>query len=739
MLRTSRSWCGVILLVFLFFNVLLTPALATGFPFKRIPFDGHVHTWYSDEDPMTFKRSVESAAKDVRRILGEGSAFAVTDHTDVVDWKFQLRSLFTRADWVGRAEEIEKTKIPAIIIPGLELTVGVIKPSEKKDEGHFLVYGLKDYCGEVQEAKGLKGLKAPFKNLTPDKLEDEKWDRLGSKMGHLFNPGDKILWEKVWEGDPPRKDVTEALKEVGEAGGFGYIAHPNGGLFGKNPEIKGKEDRDILKQAVDRVFDWGATDIGEGLLVGAGELEKESLPEVRKAIILLTDGVQTADPYEEEHLHCRDKGIRVYTIGLGSYTDPELLKRIAQETGGRYFEAPDAQALAAIYQELSAAVAGGAAKERQSEFFTAPGETRTRAFTVEPGTLQATFGITWSGSDFDLILVRPDGRELTPESPDPDYSFVKGPTYAYYIVDNPEPGEWTYVVTAREVPPGGEDVNLSLTAVEMTPPEVTIEGFPDGSLIRQPVTVSATACDPDGLSEFYWFLDNYEVASVPVEGNQSVVEATYALDPGALPDGTHIITAWAADSNFTSAGADLTFIIDNAPPVADAGPDREVRAGEEVIFDATGSRDAAAFFWDFGDGTEEASLYPYGFHIYNAPGNYTVTLTVYDDAGNSAADTCRVLVRPAAAGGGGGGVVRPYVSTTDPADKTSGVPVDKEIKVVFSESVSAGADLAGIALKDASGKAVEVSARIEGSALYIKPKEALAYGAAYTVVIPPGR
>ncbi|MEW5935068.1 MAG: Ig-like domain-containing protein, partial [Bacillota bacterium] len=90
----------------------------------------------------------------------------------------------------------------------------------------------------------------------------------------------------------------------------------------------------------------------------------------------------------------------------------------------------------------------------------------------------------------------------------------------------------------------------------------------------------------------------------------------------------------------------------------------------------------------------------------------------------------------AAGGGGGGGVVRPYVSTTDPADKATGVPVDKEIKVVFSESVSAGDSFAGIALKDASGKAVEVSTRIEGSALYIKPKAALAYGAAYTVVIP---
>ncbi len=89
-------------------------------------------------------------------------------------------------------------------------------------------------------------------------------------------------------------------------------------------------------------------------------------------------------------------------------------------------------------------------------------------------------------------------------------------------------------------------------------------------------------------------------------------------------------------------------------------------------------------------------------------------------------------------GGGGGGIVRPHVSTIDPADKATGVPVDKEIKVVFSENVTAGSDFAKITLKDASGTAVEVTARIDGSALYIKPRAALTYGATYTVVIPAG-
>jgi methionine-rich copper-binding protein CopC len=89
-------------------------------------------------------------------------------------------------------------------------------------------------------------------------------------------------------------------------------------------------------------------------------------------------------------------------------------------------------------------------------------------------------------------------------------------------------------------------------------------------------------------------------------------------------------------------------------------------------------------------------------------------------------------------GGGGGGVVRPYVSTTDPADKATGVTVDKEIKVVFSENVTAGSDFAKITLKDASGRTVDVTARIDGNVLYIKPEAALDYATTYTVVIPAG-
>lgn len=86
-------------------------------------------------------------------------------------------------------------------------------------------------------------------------------------------------------------------------------------------------------------------------------------------------------------------------------------------------------------------------------------------------------------------------------------SHVKGPTYVSYTIDNPEPGDWTCVITAVDVPAGGETVELSLNSIESSPPEVYMEGFQDGSRIDNPVTVTGRAADTDGFVDFKFFLD----------------------------------------------------------------------------------------------------------------------------------------------------------------------------------------------------------------------------------------
>lgn len=423
-------------------------------------------------------------------------------------------------------------------------------------------------------------------------------------------------------------------------------------VFASLQEVAGQADRDSLKQSVDQVFASGNTDIGEGLLVGKDELAAEILTEVRKGIILLTDGKHNADPYRDEHLQCYQDGIRVFTIGLGRSTDPQFLQRVAEETGGKYYTATDAGTLQSIYNELSQAVAGGSQVASDRVSFTAAGTVANRVIEVRPETLQGLFSIIWPGSDYDFTLIRPDGRELNPQSPDPDYSYVKGPTYASYTVDNPDPGSWTCVITALEVPPGGETVELSLNAIESTPPEISLEGFQDGCLLESPITVNAQAVDTDGFVNFKFFLDLEEIQSYPVSTGQNEVSADYLLDPDIIGDGPHTLMVWAKDSNFSVGTAELSFVIDKQPPVADAGPDQSVKVGEEVGFDAGNSKDLHYTTWDYGDGTSGTGFGPgyecYSSHTYEQPGVYTVTLTVHDVAGNTATD--QVIVTVTAAG-----------------------------------------------------------------------------------------
>lgn len=89
-----------------------------------------------------------------------------------------------------------------------------------------------------------------------------------------------------------------------------------------------------------------------------------------KVVILLTDGEENvataATPDEIAPLHagqlCAELGVRVYAVavGLGSRSragtwveiDTRQVRRLAERTGGRYFEARDAEAVAGVYAAI---------------------------------------------------------------------------------------------------------------------------------------------------------------------------------------------------------------------------------------------------------------------------------------------------------------------------------------------------------------------------------------------------
>jgi len=119
------------------------------------------------------------------------------------------------------------------------------------------------------------------------------------------------------------------------------------------------------------------------------------------------------------------------------------------------------------------------------------------------------------------------------------------------------------------------------------------------------------------------------------------------------------------------------FVRDSTPPLADAGPDKQVDQGATVTFDGSGSTDNVAvtsFNWTFEHSGQAISLDgKRPSFIFEVAGTYTVTLSVSDAEGNVGTDTTTVVVDD---------VTAPVASAGDD------VNVDQGHEVTFDGSAS---------------------------------------------------
>lgn len=156
---------------------------------------------------------------------------------------------------------------------------------------------------------------------------------------------------------------------------IGVVAYA-GESFTKTPVTS---DKDIIVKTIEEL-QWGEIEGGTAIGMGLGSAInriKDSKAK-SKVIILLTDGVNNAgfvDPVTTAEI-AAELGIKVYTIGLGTNgmapfpvarrddgslvfrnqpveIDETLLKKIAKETGGRYFRATNNTKLKEIYDEIN--------------------------------------------------------------------------------------------------------------------------------------------------------------------------------------------------------------------------------------------------------------------------------------------------------------------------------------------------------------------------------------------------
>ena len=171
--------------------------------------------------------------------------------------------------------------------------------------------------------------------------------------------------------------------------------------FGSHAEqvVEPTTDRGQLRLALNSLKVAGGTAMGDGLKLGL-EAAQAPIPDglggTRKlptAIVLLSDGASTRgeDPIDIAQQAKKAK-IRVYTVALGTPNgtletkradgttrsekvppDTLTLQDIARDTGGRYFNAPDADQLEAVYAGLATRFATVREKQEMTATFAGAG------------------------------------------------------------------------------------------------------------------------------------------------------------------------------------------------------------------------------------------------------------------------------------------------------------------------------------------------------------------------------
>jgi PKD repeat protein len=156
---------------------------------------------------------------------------------------------------------------------------------------------------------------------------------------------------------------------------------------------------------------------------------------------------------------------------------------------------------------------------------------------------------------------------------------------------------------------------------------------------------AAESFDPDGeiVSNHWLFGDGS-----PAEEGVTVRHAWHF--PGTYPLVLTVDDGKGVSNSRTQISA---LVVVNIRPIADAGHNRMVSPGEEILFDASASKDPdgslISFQWDFGDGEtlQSNAEDPRAAHRYEKPGQYQVRLFVTDDSGtgcNTAEDAVNVRV-----------------------------------------------------------------------------------------------
>jgi len=201
----------------------------------------------------------------------------------------------------------------------------------------------------------------------------------------------------------------------------------------------------------------------------------------------------------------------------------------------------------------------------------------------------------------------------------------------------------TYIVTLTLMDNEGNEAEDRVTVNVRDTEPPTAEAGPDIHICQQQeVTLDGFRCfDNVGIANWTWAF-SYRGVGVSLYGQSS----SFIFDDAGMYEVR--LTVTDAEGNRATDSLNVT-VRDIMLPVAIAGPDRSVDQGQPVSLDGSGSSDnvgVTRYMWSFERGGDIEELAERNVQFtFDVPGDYTVTLTVQDSAGNTASASFDLNVR----------------------------------------------------------------------------------------------
>ncbi|CAD7773185.1 von Willebrand factor type A domain protein [Candidatus Methanoperedenaceae archaeon GB50] len=419
-------------------------------------------------------------------------------------------------------------------------------------------------------------------------------------------------------------------------------------------------DFPTVKSQIDNVDSSGGTNLNVGLSSAIGVLDANTRTEdSEEVIIFLSDGegYYTYAGSGGPASNAASKGYVIYSIGLGNNPATGPLTDMATATGGKYYSAPTADNLQAIFDEIY----------EELTFNTIPHYVDvvevTQSYIVDEGSFNiapdnvSTVGgktvITWNDiathvGNHDHGLSSNETVTLTFRAK----SDQCGQNLPVDVVSGQVSAKVNYKDSNNE---DGGSVDIPQAYINVNcPPVADADGpysVPEGTQITFDASGSY---DPDGDTlQYRWDFDD-----------DGVWDTAWSPSPYAnhtwCDDHTGTARVEVRDPSGLTDTDTAQVTVYNVAPDVDAGPDQEVTQGDTVYFIGSFTDpgcDTWTYEWNLGDylNPEVEIGGPAGVapgvpitadHTYMYPDIYTATLTVTDDDGGVGSDDVNVTVRP---------------------------------------------------------------------------------------------